>query len=322
MSDYLDASRIRALAAQLDLKPSKGRGQNFLLDANTVRRIVNLAQLAPGDVVLEIGPGLGSLTAGLLHSGAEVIAIEIEPALAQRLPTTMGELAPDMIDHLHVVEADALRVQPADLTTVASSANAWPPRPTSAEDIDTSATDRPGPSPTRLVANLPYNICVPVILHTLALFPSIERGLVMVQSEVADRLVAGPGSKVYGVPSAKLAWYADARRVGSVPATVFWPAPNVESGLVSFARRNPPAPPGDPSLPPASRSATFDLIDAAFSQRRKMLRSVLTSHYGSLVQPALALVSIDPQARGETLSIDDFVRLTQALTSLGAVDVH
>ncbi|MDR2974512.1 MAG: 16S rRNA (adenine(1518)-N(6)/adenine(1519)-N(6))-dimethyltransferase RsmA [Propionibacteriaceae bacterium] len=307
MADYLDATRIRALAAELGLKPSKGRGQNFLFDANTVRRIVNLAQLDPNDVVLEIGPGLGSLTVGLLHTGAQVIAIEIESALAARLATTMGDLAPDKVDHLRVVEADALRVQPSDVTTSETASPDSPPTtntPTANRSGD--ASDGPALLPTRLVANLPYNISVPVILHTLALFPSIERGLVMVQSEVADRLVAHPGSKIYGVPSAKLAWYADATRVGSVPATVFWPAPNVESGLVSFVRRDPPA--------QADRATVFSLIDHAFSQRRKMLRSVLASVWGPTIIDALVAVGISPQARGETLSIDDFARLARHIT--------
>ncbi len=275
MADYLDATRIRQLATALELRPSKGRGQNFLFDANTVRRITTLAAVGPGDTVLEIGPGLGSLTAGLLHSGAQVVAVEIEPGLARQLPATMAELVPSATDRLTVVEADALRLEQLD------------------------------PAPSVIVANLPYNISVPVILHILATFPGIGRGLVMVQSEVADRLVAGPGSKVYGVPSAKLAWYATATRVGSVPATVFWPAPNVESGLVAFTRHEPPA--------GADRQATFTLIDRAFSQRRKMLRSVLAGSYGPGVVDALTGAGIDPQARGETLSVDDFARLSRLL---------
>ncbi|MCL2482604.1 MAG: 16S rRNA (adenine(1518)-N(6)/adenine(1519)-N(6))-dimethyltransferase RsmA [Propionibacteriaceae bacterium] len=279
MADYLDATRIRALAAQLDLRPSKGRGQNFLFDANTVRRIVALADVTPDDTVLEIGPGLGSLTVGLLHTGAHVLAVEVEPALVQQLPITMEELVPDKVDHLVVIEQDALRLAP------------------------------PVPSPmtpTMLVSNLPYNISVPVILHILATFPSIARGLVMVQSEVAARLAAPPGSKVYGVPSAKLAWYAAASRVGTVPPTVFWPAPNVDSGLVRFVRRDPPA--------MATREATFTLIDTAFSQRRKMLRSVLASRYGQGVHLALEQAGIPSQARGETLSIESFTRLASFLS--------
>ena len=284
MSDYLDASRIRALAKSLDLKPSKGRGQNFLFDANTVRRIVGLAGISQSDTVLEIGPGLGSLTVGLLHTGAHVVAVEIEPALARQLPTTMADLAPDKVNNLTVIQEDALTIEPEDLN------------PSGVADL-----------PTMLVANLPYNISVPVILHVLAAFPSITHGLVMVQLEVADRLAAPPGSKVYGVPSAKLAWYASASRVGTVPSTVFWPAPNVESGLVRFVRHDPP--------PRADRKATFDVIDAAFSQRRKMLRSVLTSKYGPAARTALEQAGISPEARGETLSIDDFARLAHYLDS-------
>jgi len=287
MADYLDATRIRALAAQLDLRPSKGRGQNFLFDANTVRRIVNLAEVADDDTVLEIGPGLGSLTAGLLHTPARVLAVEIEPALARQLPATMAELVPDKVEHLTVVEADALRMTPATLATLAADSS-------------------PAALPTTLVANLPYNISVPVILHLLAQFPSIRRGLVMVQLEVADRLVAPPGSRVYGVPSAKLAWYATASRVGLVPATVFWPAPNVESGLVRFTRHDPPA---------ADREATFALVDAAFSQRRKMLRSALAGKYGPGISGVLSQAGISPEARGETLSIEDFARLAVCLAA-------
>jgi 16S rRNA (adenine1518-N6/adenine1519-N6)-dimethyltransferase len=272
---YLDARRIRALADELDLRPSKGRGQNFLFDANTVRRIVSLAEIRPDDIILEVGPGLGSLTAGLLHTGAQVLAVEIESRLAEQLPVTIAELAPGRVDQLSVLEADALRLTELQ------------------------------PAPTTLVANLPYNISVPVILHLLATFPSIERGLVMVQLEVANRLAAPPGSKVYGIPSAKLAWYANALQVGKVPASVFWPAPNVESGLVRFVRRTPP--------PGATRETTFALIDAAFSQRRKMLRSVLASHYGPTLAAAFAETEISGEARAETLSIDDFARLAAAL---------
>jgi 16S rRNA (adenine1518-N6/adenine1519-N6)-dimethyltransferase len=272
---WLDLTRLRGLAAELGLRPSKGRGQNFLFDANTVRRIVALAQVGPGDTVLEIGPGLGSLTLGLLRSGAQVVAVEIEPVLAARLPSLMAELAPDQAHHLTVVESDALR-----LTTL------------------------PGPAPTALIANLPYNIAVPVLLHALASFPSLGRGLVMVQLEVADRLVAPPGSRTYGVPSAKLAWYADAAKVATVPASVFWPTPNVESGLVRFTRR--PAPPAD-------RAATFAVIDTAFAQRRKMLRSVLTQQYGPAALAGIDQAGLSPQARPETLSVTDFARLAEAL---------
>jgi len=282
MADFLDKRTIRALAERLGVRPSKGRGQNFLHDANTVRRIAALAEVAEGDTVLEIGPGLGSLTAGLLHTGAQVWAVEIEPALANQLPLTMRELTGDKVQNLTVVEADALRLSPATLGS------------------DT---------PARLVANLPYNIAVPVLLHVLATFPAIKAGLVMVQLEVADRLVAPPGSRVYGVPSAKLAWYATARRVGVVPPTVFWPAPKVESGLVALTRT---------ALPEgADRESTFKVIDAAFAQRRKMLRSALSARYGDAALPALIRAHIPPEARGETLAIEDFARLATELTPSG-----
>jgi 16S rRNA (adenine1518-N6/adenine1519-N6)-dimethyltransferase len=276
---WLDLTRLRRLAGELGLHPSKGRGQNFLFDANTVRRIVALAQVGPGDTVLEIGPGLGSLTLGLLRSGAQVVAVEIEPPLAGRLPSLMAELAPDQAHQLTVIEADALR-----LTAV------------------------PGSAPTALIANLPYNIAVPVLLHTLASFPSLGRGLVMVQLEVADRLVAPPGSRTYGVPSAKLAWYAEATKVATVPASVFWPTPNVESGLVRFTRRPAPA---------ADRAATFAVIDTAFSQRRKMVRSVLTRQYGPAALAGIDQAGLSAQARPETLSISDFARLAECLAALG-----
>ncbi|MDR1807165.1 MAG: 16S rRNA (adenine(1518)-N(6)/adenine(1519)-N(6))-dimethyltransferase RsmA [Propionibacteriaceae bacterium] len=281
MTGYLDASAIRRLAAELDLRPSKQRGQNFVIDANTVRRIAVTAGVGPGDRVLEIGPGLGSLTAGLLAAGAAVTAVEIEPALARRLPVTLAGLG-YAADRFEVVEADAL---------------AWP----------TAGPAGARPEPTHLVANLPYNVAVPVLLHALAAFPGLQSGLVMVQLEVADRLVAAPGSKVYGTPSAKLAWYADATKAGSVGANVFWPKPNVESGLVRFTRRDPPA-------TTATREAVFAVVDAAFAQRRKMLRSALAARYGAAASlAALAAAGLDPTARGETLGIADFARLAAHL---------
>ena len=206
----LGPAEVRRLAAELDLRPTKQRGQNFVIDANTVRRIVREAGVGPDDVVVEVGPGLGSLTLALLEVGARVVAIEIDERLAARLPATVAEHAPDAADRLHVVAADALRV-----------------------------TELPGPPPTTLVANLPYNVSVPVLLHLLTLLPSLERGLVLVQAEVADRLAAGPGSKVYGIPSVKAAWFADVRRAGAVGRHVFWPEPNVDSGLVAWERREP-----------------------------------------------------------------------------------
>ena len=271
----LDPRTIRELAAELDLRPSKQRGQNFVHDANTVRRIVAAADLQPDDVALEIGPGLGSLTLGLLERLAWVHAIEIDDRLAGRLVQTVAERLPAAADRLTVTEADALTV-----------------------------TTLPDPQPTAVVANLPYNVSVPVLLHVLAMFGSVRSGLVMVQSEVADRLVAPPGSKVYGVPSVKLAWYCSARRAGSVPPGVFWPVPNVDSGLVALQRRDPP-------VTTATREQVFALVDAAFAQRRKMLRSALVGVYGSSAQASEALLAagIDPTARGEVLDVADFARL-------------
>ena len=269
----LGPAEIRQLAAELGVRPTKTLGQNFVHDANTVRRIVRAAGLVPPDVVLEVGPGLGSLTLALLAE-ATVHAVEIDPVLAARLPSTVVERAPSLVDRLIVHPADALRITAADLD----------------------------PAPTALVANLPYNVAVPVVLNLLAEVPSLHKGLVMVQREVADRLVAGPGSRVYGVPSVKLAWYASARHAGRVPASVFWPVPNVESGLVAFERR--PSPPGD-------RAAVFAVIDAAFAQRRKMLRSALATWAGGPDAAAgiLARAGVPPTARGEQLDIAAFAAI-------------
>nr|NLI50224.1 16S rRNA (adenine(1518)-N(6)/adenine(1519)-N(6))-dimethyltransferase RsmA [Propionibacterium sp.] len=275
----LDPRTIRRLAAELDLRPTKQRGQNFVHDANTVRRIVAASGVTGDDIVLEIGPGLGSLTLGLLEVAHHVTAIEIEPALARRLPGTVAERMPAASGRLTVIEADAL-------------------------DVDAL----PDPQPTAVVANLPYNVSVPVLLHLLERFDRWNHGLVMVQLEVADRLVAPPGSKVYGVPSVKMAWYADAVRVGTVPPTVFWPVPNVESGLVRITRREPPG-------TSASRERVFAVVDAAFAQRRKMLRSALAGLFGSSAAASEALVAagIDPQARGETLGVAEFARIAERL---------
>ncbi|PKQ22855.1 MAG: 16S rRNA (adenine(1518)-N(6)/adenine(1519)-N(6))-dimethyltransferase [Actinobacteria bacterium HGW-Actinobacteria-5] len=275
----LDPRTIRRLAAELDLRPTKQRGQNFVHDANTVRRIVAAAGVRPDDVVLEIGPGLGSLTLGLLEAAEEVVAVEIEHSLAGLLPRTVAERLPGRADRLRVLEADAL-------------------------SVDALAD----PQPTLVVANLPYNVSVPVLLHVLARFPTIRGGLVMVQAEVADRLVAGPGSKTYGVPSVKLAWYCAARRVGSVPPSVFWPVPNVDSGLVELVRRDPPA-------TSATREQVFAVVDAAFGQRRKMLRSALSGLFGSSAAASQVLeeAGVDPQARGEVLGIGDFVRVAEVM---------
>ena len=277
----LGPAEVRQLAAELDLRPTKQRGQNFVIDANTVRRIVREAGVGADDVVLEVGPGLGSLTLALLEVGARVVAIEIDERLGSRLPVTVAEHAPDTLDRLHVVTADALRV-----------------------------TEVPGPPPTTLVANLPYNVSVPVLLHLLTLLPSLERGLVMVQAEVADRLAAGPGSKVYGIPSVKAAWFADVRRAGTVGRHVFWPEPNVDSGLVSWVRRDPPA-------TTATRQQVFAVVDAAFAQRRKGLRGALRGLAGSTeaAEKALAVAGIAPLERGESLTVADFARIAEALES-------
>jgi 16S rRNA (adenine1518-N6/adenine1519-N6)-dimethyltransferase len=272
-SHLLGPAEVRKLAAELDLRPTKKLGQNFVHDPNTVRRIVRAAELTPDDVVVEVGPGLGSLTLALLPAVAAVHAVEIDPVLAARLPATVADRAPTLADRLTVVGADAMRVAAAQL-----------------------------PGATALVANLPYNVGVPVVLHLLAELPGLRRGLVMVQAEVAERLAAGPGSKAYGVPSAKLAWFAAARRAGPVPRAVFWPVPGVDSGLLAFDRRDPP--PGD-------RAAVFALIDAAFAQRRKALRSALAGWAGSpaAAEAALRAAGIDPMTRAERLGIEDFARL-------------
>ena len=266
----LDPTSVRALATSIGLRPSKHWGQNFVVDANTVRRIVALAGVGPGDAVLEVGPGLGSLTLGLLDTGASVTAVEIDPALATRLSLTVGQRMPEAAGRLHVITGDALKLKPSDCEAQ---------------------------EPTALVANLPYNVAVPVVLTLLQRFESLTSGLVMVQLEVAQRLVATPGSRVYGAPSAKLAWFCDADLAGRVPATVFWPVPNVESGLVRLARHAPPE-------TTATRAQVFAVIDAAFAQRRKMLRSM----FGVA---ALEAAGIDPTARGETLSIAQFATIAE-----------
>jgi 16S rRNA (adenine1518-N6/adenine1519-N6)-dimethyltransferase len=270
----LGPADVRALADRLGIRPTKTLGQNFLHDANTIRRIVRTAELDAGETVLEIGPGLGSLTLGLLAAGHPVVAVEIDPALADALPETVAARVADA--SLTVVNADALQVH--DLPT----------------------------TPTALVANLPYNVAVPVVLHLLEVVPSLQRGLVMVQAEVADRLVAPPGSRTYGVPSVKAAWYATATRAGSVPAAVFWPVPNVGSGLVRLVRRNPPE-------SSATREQVFAVIDAAFAQRRKTLRAALAGWAGSpaAAEQALRAARVDPQARGETLDVSQFARIAE-----------
>jgi 16S rRNA (adenine1518-N6/adenine1519-N6)-dimethyltransferase len=278
----LSRGDVRELAGRLGLRPSKRLGQNFVVEQGTVRRIAALAGPGSGDVVLEVGPGLGSLTLALLEAGAgRVLAVEIDPVLADELPRTLAERAPARADRVTVVQADALRVRQHDLPT----------------------------APSMLVANLPYNVAVPVVLHLLAALGSLNRGLVMVQAEVADRMCAAPGSRVYGAPSVKLAWYATARPAGTVPRSVFWPVPNVDSRLVAFTRHDPPA-------AAAARVAVFALVDAAFGQRRKTLRAALAGWAGSApeAERVLRAAGIDPGARGESLSVAEFARVAAART--------
>jgi len=274
---------IRALAGRLGVRPSKRLGQNFVVEPGTVRRIAALAALEPHDVVLEVGPGLGSLTLALLEAGAgQVVGVEIDPVLAGELPRTIAARAPERADRVAVVAADALHIEAPDLPAV----------------------------PSVLVANLPYNVAVPVLLHLLAALPSLRRGLVMVQAEVADRMCAPPGSRVYGTPSVKLAWFAAVRPAGPVPRSVFWPVPNVDSRLVAFARRDPP----DTA---ASREEVFAVVDAAFRQRRKTLRAALSGWAGSApeAERLLRAAGLDPGARGEALDVAEFARLAAARKS-------
>jgi len=274
---------VRELAGRLGVRPSKRLGQNFVVEPGTVRRIAALAGLEPQDVVLEVGPGLGSLTLALLEAGAgQVVGVEIDLVLAAELPRTIAARAPDRADRMAVVAADALHIEGRDLPA----------------------------APSVLVANLPYNVAVPVLLHLLAALPSLRRGLVMVQAEVADRMCAAPGSRVYGTPSVKLAWYAAARPAGPVPRSVFWPVPNVDSRLVGFTRRDPP----DTT---ASREEVFAVVDAAFRQRRKTLRAALSGWAGSApeAERLLRAARLDPGARGESLGVAEFARLAAARKS-------
>jgi len=274
---------VRELAGRLGVRPSKRLGQNFVVEPGTVRRIAALAALEPDDVVLEVGPGLGSLTLALLEAGASrVVAVEVDPALAAGLPDTIATRAPDLVDRVSVVAADALHIEGHDLPAM----------------------------PSVLVANLPYNVAVPVLLHLLATLPSLRRGLVMVQAEVADRMCAAPGSRVYGTPSVKLAWFAAARSAGPVPRSVVWPVPNVDSRLVAFTRQDPP----DTTT---AREEVFGVIDAAFRQRRKTLRAALSGWAGSApeAERLLRAAGIDPGARGESLGISEFARLAAARQS-------
>ncbi|KJL32872.1 16S rRNA (adenine(1518)-N(6)/adenine(1519)-N(6))-dimethyltransferase RsmA [Microbacterium azadirachtae] len=270
----LGAADIRRLAAELDVTPTKKLGQNFVVDANTVRKIVQAADVRPSERVVEIGPGLGSLTLAILETGASVTAVEIDHRLAARLPqTALDRGVPE--GALTVVDADAMRV-----------------------------TTLPG-EPTVLVANLPYNVSVPVLLHFLETFPYLERGVVMVQAEVAERLAAKPGSKIYGTPSVKAAWYGPWKLSGTVSRQVFWPVPNVDSLLVGFHRD--PQPRGSEE----ERRRTFAIVDAAFNQRRKMLRQALSGIFGSSAEASAVLESagVAPTARGEDLTVDDYHRI-------------
>jgi 16S rRNA (adenine1518-N6/adenine1519-N6)-dimethyltransferase len=277
VSGLLGAADVRRIAEELDVRPTKKWGQNFVIDPNTVRRIVRVADVAASDVVLEIGPGIGSLTLAVLETGAHVVAVEIDPRLAERLPRTVAEFAPDAVDRLDVICADAM-------------------------DVSTLPVE-----PTAVVANLPYNVAVPVVLHLLASFPSIEKILVMVQREVADRLCAEPGSRTYGVPSVKARWFGHVHYAGDVGRNVFWPAPNVDSGLVSIVRGAEPA--------GVDRSEVFSVVDAAFAQRRKQLRSALSGHFPGRVDSVLASAGVDPSVRGEQLDVSDFVSIARAAAS-------
>jgi 16S rRNA (adenine1518-N6/adenine1519-N6)-dimethyltransferase len=275
--NLLGGAEIRELATRLDVNPTKKLGQNFVTDPNTIRRIVQAAKLDGSETVVEIGPGLGSLTLGLLEVARSVVAVEIDPRLAAELPATVATHAPGTNFQLILQDALTIRELPAN--------------------------------PDALVANLPYNISVPVLLHFLETFASIRCGLVLVQAEVAHRLVASPGGKEYGVPSAKLAWYAESHLAGNIGRNIFWPIPNVDSALVYFARREMPL--GNEQL----RLATFSAIDAGFSQRRKTLRQALSGWAGSAAAAEAKILSagLNPQARAEELSIHDFVSLAKVV---------
>lgn len=283
MARLLTSGDIRSLSRGLQITPTKKWGQNFVVDANTVRKIAAAAKLDADDVVMEVGPGLGSLTLALIEIARHVIAVEIDPKLALALPTTVAHRAPEEHERLTVIETDAARIKPEQV-----------PEP-----------------PTALVANLPYNVAVPVVLHALQVFPSLRKGLVMVQAEVGDRLTAGPGSKIYGSPSVKMAWYAKAKRAGSISPNVFWPIPNVASSLVAFERT---------PEPDANRAEVFGAVDAAFGQRRKMLRQSLKPWAGENVEAVLDRSGIEPTRRGESLDLAEFIALADAKEAVGAKD--
>ncbi|MEO8106421.1 MAG: 16S rRNA (adenine(1518)-N(6)/adenine(1519)-N(6))-dimethyltransferase RsmA [Actinomycetes bacterium] len=275
-TQLLGAAAVRELAQHLGVRPTKRWGQNFVVDANTVRRIVRVADVDSGTVVVEVGPGLGSLTLGLLETGARVVAVEIDQTLAEALPSTIARYLPASQSRLTVVRGDAMQL--AELPT----------------------------APDAFVANLPYNVAVPVLLHLLASFPTLSTGLVMVQLEVAQRLAAPPGSRTYGVPSVKAAWYADVTQQGRVSRSVFWPVPNVDSGLVQFRRRGQP-------VTTATRDEVFACVDAAFAQRRKSLRSALARWAGSAdaAEAALRSAGVDPTLRGERLDVTQFAAIAE-----------
>lgn len=279
--ETLSASEIRKLGADLQLRPSKSLGQNFVVDGNTCRKIVRLAGLKASDVVLEVGPGLGSLTIALLADAAHVIAVEIDNRLANQLPKTMAAHAPERVNALTVIHDDALNVTNLALR------------------------------PTVLVANLPYNVSVPVLLHIMENFPSIERGIVMVQAEVADRLAAPPGSKVYGVPSVKLKWWADSQVASQISREVFWPVPRVDSSLLAFSRRSDSRVADEPL-----RKWTFAIIDSAFAQRRKMLRASLGTFLGNSESASTYLnsIGIDPTSRAENLTLEQFIAIARGIS--------
>lgn len=289
----LGAADIRRIAADAGISPTKKFGQNFVIDPGTVRRIVREAGVTADDHVLEVGPGLGSLTLAILETGATMTAVEIDPPVAERLPKTIAEFMPDAVDRFRVVNRDALTVNPENLPDFKD---------------DDSFT---------LVANLPYNVATPILLTLLERFDNLGTFLVMVQKEVADRLSEKPGSKIYGTPSVKLAWYGTAERVGVIGRNVFWPAPNVDSALVLFKRypgdHTPAADNADGSV--VDRETVFRLIDAAFGQRRKTLHAALKKIVPS---EAFEKAGIDPTRRGETLTIDEFVALARALDEVFA----
>ena len=286
----LGPAEIRGLSQVLGIRPTKTLGQNFVHDAGTVRRIVASAGVSPDDTVLEIGPGLGSLTLALLETGARVVAVEIDAVLARALPVTVADRMPEATGRLGVIEADALSISGPEALGGAEQ-----------------------PLPTRLVANLPYNVAVPVLLTVLEALPSLETITVMVQAEVADRLAAAPGSRTYGVPGVKASWYAAVRRTLAVSRRVFWPVPNVDSALVELVRRRPPA-------TRATREQVFAVVDAAFAQRRKTLRKALARSAGGTdaAEAALHAAGIDPTRRGETLDITAFAALAEALRPIDA----